>query len=160
MTRGPRPRPSPKPSSPTWAKTQNGGGCGTITPSSCRTSIQHPTRLRSTHGVPWGADVFVESALSSGELGKSLQEIASRSPLGLKMISNRGCKVYPPTGAITDCVDHWRCRFVVQEEATEMADSQLLDLLHRSSLQHRWMHIEKLHEFDGVAGYTKAQGKD
>jgi isocitrate dehydrogenase len=24
----------------------------------------------------------------------------------------------------------------------------------------RWMHLEKLQEFDGAAGYTKAQGED
>jgi isocitrate dehydrogenase len=107
-----------------------------------------------------GADVFVESSLSAVELGKSLEEIAAGSPLRLKMISNRGCKVYPPTGAITDCVDHWRCRFVVREGTPEMIDAHLLDLLHRISPRHRWMQIEKLYEFDGAAGYTKAQGED
>jgi len=25
---------------------------------------------------------------------------------------------------------------------------------------HRWMHLEKLQEFDGAAGYTRAQGED
>jgi hypothetical protein len=41
-----------------------------------------------------------------------------------------------------------------------MIDAHLLDLLHRISPRHRWMQIEKLYEFDGAAGYTKAQGED
>ncbi len=31
----------------------------------------------------------------------------------LKGISNRGTVVYPPTGAMTDCVDQWFCRFTL-----------------------------------------------
>jgi len=26
--------------------------------------------------------------------------------------------------------------------------------------KHRWMHVEKLQEFGGAAGYTRAQGED
>lgn len=107
-----------------------------------------------------GVDVFVESALSSEELGKSLEGIAFDSPLKLKMISNRGCKVYPSVGAIADCVDHWRCRYMMRSEALELTDQHLGFLLLQIGFKHRWMHVEKLLEFDGAAGYTKAQGED
>ncbi len=77
-----------------------------------------------------------------------------------KMISNRGTKVYPPTGAMTDCVDHWRCRFVLRDAGGDLDDSIVFDLLRRIAAQYRWMHVEKLQEFDGVSGFTMAQGED
>ena len=49
-----------------------------------------------------GLDVFVESPLTADELGASLTELADGTRLELKMISSRGTKVYPPTGAMTD----------------------------------------------------------
>jgi len=107
-----------------------------------------------------GADVFVESALASEELGKSLESLVEGSGLRLKMISNRGTKVYPATGGMTDCVDHWRCRFVLRDATTSLDDKSLLDLLHGLSTKYRWMHVEKLEEIDGEAGYTRAQGED
>jgi isocitrate dehydrogenase len=107
-----------------------------------------------------GADVFVESSLPPEALGKSLEEIAYDSPLRLKMISNRGTMVYPSVGAITDCVDHWRCRFVLRSEASELTDQHLGSLLLRIGSKHRWMHVEKLSEIDGKPGFTKAQGED
>jgi isocitrate dehydrogenase len=107
-----------------------------------------------------GVDVFVESLLSADELGQSLERIAEGSPLRLKMISNRGTKVFPSMGAMTDCVDHWRCRFVLRDAAGELSDEQLLGLVSRIAAQHRWMHLEKLQEFNGQEAFTKAQGED
>jgi len=107
-----------------------------------------------------GADVFVESPVSPEELGKSLEGVAEGSPLRLKMISNRGTKVYPTTGGLTDCVDHWRCRFVLRDGAATLADAGLLELIGKIATKHRWMHVEKLEELDGEAGFTRAQGED
>lgn len=36
----------------------------------------------------------------------------------------------------------------------------LLDLVYRVGERHRWMHIEKLNEFDGELGFTRAQGEE
>ncbi|MCS6806142.1 MAG: NADP-dependent isocitrate dehydrogenase [Acidobacteriota bacterium] len=107
-----------------------------------------------------GVDVFVESTLSPDDLGHSLEQIAEGTPLRLKMVSNRGTKVFPSVGALTDCVDHWRCRFVLRNNSGELSDEQLLNLVSRIASQHRWMHIEKLQEFDGHEAFTKAQGED
>ena len=107
-----------------------------------------------------GVDVFIDSGLSPVELGDSLVAIAEPTPLKLKMISNRGTKVYPPTGGLTDCVDHWRCRFVLRDEAGTLTDAQVFDLLQRIAPSHRWMHLEKLPLVDGALGFTKAQGED
>lgn len=107
-----------------------------------------------------GVDVFVESPLRPEELGKSLEAIAFDSPLRLKMISNRGTMVYPSMGAMTDCVDHWRCRFVLRSGIPELTDRHLSWLLIQIGFNHTWMHIEKLSELDGTPSYTKAQGED
>jgi isocitrate dehydrogenase len=108
-----------------------------------------------------GVDVFIESALIPQELGTSLEWIAAPSSLRLKMISNRGTKVYPATGASTDYVDHWRCRFVLPEDHVEsLADREIHELLERIGGVYRWMHVEKLNEFDHTAGFTRAQGED
>ena len=107
-----------------------------------------------------GVDVFVEARLSPEELGPSLEQLAADSPLRLKMVSNRGTKVYPSIGAMTDCVDHWRCRFVARSPAGELSDDQLLSLVSRIAGKYRWMHVEKLQEFDGHDAFTKAQGED
>ena len=107
-----------------------------------------------------GVDVFVESSLDSESLGKSLEATVESLPVKLKMISNRGTKVYPAMGAITDCVDQWRCRFMVRDSGREVDDAGMRALLSAIEAKHSWMHIEKLRNFDGVPGYTKAQGED
>jgi isocitrate dehydrogenase len=107
-----------------------------------------------------GVDIFVESSLSPHALGESIEHLVAQAPVKLKMISNRGTKVYPATAAIPDCVDHWRCRFIVREAGAELDDSAIFHLLQRIAAQHRWMHVEKLQEFDGTDGFTMAQGED
>jgi len=107
-----------------------------------------------------GTDIFVESGMSASELGQSLDLLSEGSPLRLKMISNRGTKVYADNGAMTDCVDHWRCRFVLRDHKGDLGDEVLAAHLARIGRTHRWMHIEKLQELDGVAAYSLAQGED
>ncbi|HEU6446698.1 MAG TPA: hypothetical protein VFL61_16725 [Gaiellaceae bacterium] len=68
--------------------------------------------------------------------------------------------MYPATGAITDCVDHWRCRFHLGSNGHELEDGEVVDLLGRIGGRHRWMHVEKLQAFDGEPAFTKAQGED
>lgn len=109
-----------------------------------------------------GVDLFLESSLSPDELGTSLTQLSDGLTLKLKMIANRGTKVYPKTiNAITDCVDHWCCRFMPAIPAqADITDKEILDLLAKINTTHKWVHIEKLHEFNGEMGYTKTQGED
>ncbi len=107
-----------------------------------------------------GLDVFVESPLSASELGASLMELTTDTRLSLKMVSSRGTKVFPPTGAITDTLDHWRCRFIIKEKPGDLPDEDVNQLLARISRRHTWMHIEKLQEFDGELGFTRDQGEN
>jgi isocitrate dehydrogenase len=119
-----------------------------------------PDMVKATSRKVVGADVFVESGLQPEALGQSIEELVADSPVRLKMISSRGTKVYPPMGAMTDYVDLWRCRFETRNGDGEVPDTTLADLLARVGSRHRWMHVEKLQEFDGELGFTRAQGED
>jgi isocitrate dehydrogenase len=57
-------------------------------------------------------------------------------------------------------VDHWRCRFILRDESADLTDAAIFQLLQRVSAKYRWMHLEKLQEFDGARGFTMAQGED
>ncbi len=107
-----------------------------------------------------GVDVFVEADCTPDSLGRTLEENIKGLPLRLKMISNRGTKLFPSSGAITDTVNHWRCRFILESPGADLNPEILTGLLKRLEQSYRWMHIEKLQEFDGAAGFTKAQGED
>jgi isocitrate dehydrogenase len=107
-----------------------------------------------------GVDIFMESTLPVAELGASVTALVEGSVLALKMIESRGTKVWPPTGAMTDTVDHYKCRLILRDPAADLADDAVIDALRRISAWHRWMHVEKLNEFDGAQGFTKAQGED
>ncbi len=106
-----------------------------------------------------GVDVFVESGLMPHELGPLLDGLVEHSPLRLKMISNRGTKVYPDGNSNIDVVDHYRCRFVLRQDG-ELTRAGIRDLLSTIEGDVDWVHIELLQEFDGAAAYTKAQGED
>jgi isocitrate dehydrogenase len=107
-----------------------------------------------------GMDVFVEAETGSEELGRSLERVAETLPVRLKMISNRGTVVYPATGGSTDCVDHWRCRFVLRDGVENVGAAEFADLLTRVGVQHHWNHVETLYEFDGAPSFTRAQGEN
>jgi isocitrate dehydrogenase len=106
-----------------------------------------------------GADIFVESGLASADLGKSLEAISTAAPLKLKMISNRGTKVYPDGNPNIDCVSHHRCRFV-SRSGQPISFDEALALARRINESHEVCHIERLLRIDGADGFTKAQGED
>jgi isocitrate dehydrogenase len=106
-----------------------------------------------------GADIFVESAIVPAELGPALEAISAQAPLKLKMISNRGTKVYPDGNPNIDCVSQHRCRFMTRS-GSPIAFDDALALARRINEQHEVCHIERLLRIDGADGFTKAQGED
>lgn len=59
-----------------------------------------------------GVDVFVDwDGKDPNQIGELLNQ-SSEGIMQLKMITNRGVKVYPNGNPETYCTDHWRCRFV------------------------------------------------
>ena len=119
-----------------------------------------PDYVKATTRAVVGLDVFVESPMTAAELGASLMELTHDTRLSLKMISSRGTKVFPPTGALTESGDHFRCRFIIKEAPGDLPDEDVNQLLARISRRHSWMHIEKLQEFDGELGFTRDQGEN
>jgi isocitrate dehydrogenase len=107
-----------------------------------------------------GIDLFIESGLLSNPLGDDLKILAEGTALDIKMISNRGTQVYPGHYPRIDLIDHYRCRFVQRNKDGDLSDQHISELVTKIGAKHRWMHIEKLQEFDGVAAYSKAQGED
>lgn len=107
-----------------------------------------------------GVDIFIEAEAAPVELGVQIGTLTEGLGVQLKMVSNRGTMVYPASGAQPACVDHWRCRFVLREGTTAVDDATIATLLQRVASLHRWMHVEKLEEYDGALGFTKAQGEN
>jgi isocitrate dehydrogenase len=119
-----------------------------------------PAYVKPASRAVVGLDVFVESPLGAAELGASLMELTRDTRMSLKMISSRGTKVFPPTGAMTETGDHFRCRFIIRENPGDLPDEDVHQLLARISREHSWMHVEKLQEFDGELGFTRDQGEN
>ena len=105
-----------------------------------------------------GADIFIESNENPSIMAEQLSELIKGTPYRLKMISNRGTQVWPPTGATPTLVDCHRCRFVIEDYSSWHTDS-ILGLLERVGKKFRWMHVEKLENLDGEDVFTKAQGE-
>lgn len=75
----------------------------------------------------------------------------------LRLMSNRGTKVWPgPTPDIL-LVDHFRCRYVADGSITRQEALEVLtELTHQGK---HWLHIELLWTDGNEAKYTKAQGE-
>lgn len=107
-----------------------------------------------------GVDLFIETGHDPETIGKTVEGLLANSPFMLKMVENRGTKVYTSTGAMTDCIDAYRCRLLAREQSSDLSDALIMDVIQRISTEYRWVHIEKLQLFDGKPSYTKAQGED
>lgn len=114
---------------------------------------------RSTPKRLVGVDLFIHR--SQDRQPESLAaELIQALPAGfeLKMISNRGTRVWPTGAEETWCSDHWRCRLLAIAEATSMAELlKVLQAIHLAGLD--IIKTENLYQFDGKAGYTLSQGE-
>lgn len=102
-----------------------------------------------------GVDIFLDwSNGSADDLGEMLKKIRSES-LILKMISNRGSKVWPDGYKETFCTDHWRCRFVPSHENESVKNSDIVKLLSIiNDAGFDFIKTEHLYNFDGKPGYS------
>ncbi|HVU64228.1 MAG TPA: NADP-dependent isocitrate dehydrogenase [Phycisphaerales bacterium] len=108
-----------------------------------------------------GVDVFLdwdEPGRDPATLGAMLETLAGPD-LALRMISNRGTKVYPNGHPETFCTDHWRCRFFGAAGGA-VSHEQVLALLGRISARGLdFIKTEHLYTFDGKPGYSLGQGE-
>ncbi len=108
-----------------------------------------------------GVDLFLDwdqPGRDSNALGAAL-EAACVGDWKLKMITNRGVKVYPDGFPETFCTDHWRCRFLAKDGG-ELTNQNILELM--GSVTGAGFDIiktENLYLFDGERAYTLGQGE-
>jgi isocitrate dehydrogenase len=108
-----------------------------------------------------GVDIFLdwdEENRDPNVLGARLKDIEIDG-IKLTIITNRGVKVYPDGHPETFCSDHWRCRFM-RDDNTMVTHEQVLALLaaiHKLGLD--FIKTEQMYTFDGERGYSLAQGE-
>ena len=110
-----------------------------------------------------GVDVFLDwdtPGRDAASLASLLNAATASQDLGLKMITNRGVKVWPEGFPETFCTDHWRCRFVHRNSGSTVTHAQIVSLLTAiAGAGLDFIKTEHLCEFDGEAGYSKGQGE-
>lgn len=106
-----------------------------------------------------GMDVFLHwRGKDPNELGEALKAVMI-GKIKLKMITNRGTKVWPEGHPETFCTDHWRCRFL----CTEMNDCGYQAMIHLlqkvTNAGFEVIKTENLFTFNGEPGFSAAQGQ-
>ncbi|MBU3751254.1 MAG: hypothetical protein FGM52_12550 [Mycobacterium sp.] len=107
-----------------------------------------------------GVDVFLHAAdIHPEELAARIKAVTHDSWLQLKMITNRGVKVWPGGIPETFCVDHWRARFHSPEPG-HASGADIVNLLNRlAGAGLDFVKTEGLYRFDGEPGYSLGQGQ-
>ena len=119
-----------------------------------------PVTVRPQQRELVGADIFIESGRFPEQIGPVLEQLSAGTTLKLKMISNRGTKVYPDGNPNIDVVDQYRCRFVRRDDSAPLTHAHVREVIGAVESVYPWCHIELLQHFDGVPSFTKAQGED
>jgi len=113
--------------------------------------------VKTLHGV----DVFLDwdtDDRNPKRLGDALTALGNER-LSLRIITNRGVKVYPGGMPETFCTDHWRCRFVAPDGA-DVQHADVIDLLQRiTAAGFDFIKTEHLYAFDGERGWSAGQGE-
>lgn len=135
-----------------------------------RISVPGYDRQKSTKELV-GVDVFVDwvgEPMRADTIGTQMETLAKQAggALKLKMITNRGVKVYPGGFPETFLTDHWRCRFVGSDAAdtgasyTAVQPKAVVDLLASAlDLGIDTIKTENLYLFDGERGFSLGQGE-
>ncbi len=112
-----------------------------------------------THIV--GCDIYLESTLSPLSLADDMIRLAADTPFKLTLISNRGTQVWPTGSVYTECVDYYRVRFEVKDTVApgSLGQSRCIALLEKISESYQVCEYDLLRTFDGVKGYSLAQGQ-
>ncbi len=105
-----------------------------------------------------GVDIGLNFDGSADELAEKIKPCLTDN-IGLHIISNRGVKVWPDGAAETFCTDNWRLRFM-GKDGQHIKTSEVVQLISNLNESHmNFTNALMLHTFDGVDGFTKAQGE-
>ena len=111
-----------------------------------------PTTVQKIVGV----DVFVQNGSASADELARIIATANTDKLQLKLISNRGTKVWPDGNPETFCSDHWRCRFY----GSDITHTDITQLLQRMAERgHNFIKTEHLMTMNGEPSYSLGQGE-
>ena len=112
-------------------------------------------RVKELHGV----DLFIHwSGTDADELAGLISRIRTAG-VELKLITNRGIKVWPDGFPETFCTDHWRCRFKAADGG-RFEKSKIVELL--LAAQENDIDViktENLYAFDGKEAFSVGQGQ-
>ena len=105
-----------------------------------------------------GVDVFLDwSKGKPNELGDELKKVFT-DKLMLKVITNRGIKVYPDGLPETFCTDHWRCRFW-SGAWNKIDNKDIIELLQKvEAAGFEFIKTENLYTFNGRLGFSEVHG--
>jgi len=108
-----------------------------------------------------GCDVYLDTALSPIAVAEEMTRAAADTPFKLTLISNRGTQVWPTGSIYTECVDYYRVRFEIKDGVRpgDFGQSRTIALLNRIAEKFTVGSYELLRTFDGVKGYSMAQGQ-
>src|SRR5690606_38472704 len=105
-----------------------------------------------------GVDVFVGwKGYDAEELARKLQPL--NGEMKLRMITNRGVKVWPDGLPETFFTDHWRCRYEPEKDQ-QISKQHIVALLSKAILEDvDVIKTENLYAFDGQRAYSLGQGQ-
>jgi isocitrate dehydrogenase len=106
-----------------------------------------------------GCDLYLETSLSPLALAEEMTRAAADTPFKLSLISNRGTQVWPTGSVYTECVDYFRVRFELKDVTAAVGQSRTVALLDKITEKFCVCGYELLRTFDGVKGYSLAQGQ-
>jgi len=107
-----------------------------------------------------GVDLFLEwPSLNAETLAQAVGKVDGDG-LALRVISNRGQKVWPDGHPETFCTDSFRCRFLAKQAGTALNQRQVINLMtHMADAGFEIVKTESLRNFDGKPGFTLSQGE-
>jgi isocitrate dehydrogenase len=122
-----------------------------------------PVHTKKAKKETVGVDIFLHWTEANGNknpnvLGDALIKCEYEG-LKLKMVTNRGLKVYPNGFAETFCTDHWRCRYQKAGE-TPIKNAEIIALMNIiDKAGFDIIKTENLCTFDGEPGFSLGQGQ-
>ncbi|MFN7824411.1 MAG: NADP-dependent isocitrate dehydrogenase [Pseudobdellovibrionaceae bacterium] len=123
--------------------------------------IELKSQFKESKKVFKGIDIFVADKRRDAEkLAQGLSQLQHEN-LKLKMITNRGVKVWPEGLPETFCTDHFRTRWMwVGREPNTQSLSQVYDFISKVTEQgFDVIKTENLYSFDGLDQFSLGQGE-
>ncbi|MCA3005956.1 MAG: hypothetical protein LW650_11180 [Planctomycetaceae bacterium] len=108
-----------------------------------------------------GCDIYLDTPLSPVAVAEEMQRVCQDTPFKLSLVSNRGTQVWPTGSSFTECVDYYRVRFELREDHRpgDFGQARCVALMDKVAEKFVVCSYELLRVFDGVKGYSLAQGQ-